>query len=230
MKIRRNLALIVAAGQGRLAGSKLPIQFSDLSGKPVLARTIECFEKSRVIDEIVLVVSEDYLAYASQAIVDKFGFKKIHKIVTGGETRQESVLAGLVACPRATDKIAIHDGVRPFVKATLIETLFDTADDSAAAVPGIHPRELAVLTGNESAGQTFSRGDIFLIQAPQVFFYSKMLDFHRRAQETKFEVNDDARLAEQYGMKLKLIPGRRDNISITDPLDIILAKEIIKQW
>jgi len=230
MKTRRNLALIVAAGKGQLPDSELPVQYMDLAGKPILARTIDCFEKSREVDEIVLVVSEDYLAYASQAVVDKFGYKKIHKIVTGGQSRQESVMAGLVACPRTTDKIAIHDGVRPFVINTLIGDLYAAANDSAAAIPGVHPDGTIKLAKDQLLTGTLSREDVFIAQTPQVFLYSKILEFHERALAAKIEVTDDAMLAERYGMAVKIIGGHVDNIKITSPLDLVLAREIIKQW
>jgi len=137
MKIRRNLAVIVAAGSGMRMNSELPKQYLEINGRPILAKTIDCFEKSVVIDEILLVVAEDYLAYASQAIVDRFGFKKISKIISGGKTRQESVLAGLAAGPPVTDSVAIHDGVRPFVRGALIEQLFESAKSTGAIIPAI---------------------------------------------------------------------------------------------
>jgi len=77
MKTRRNIAVIVAAGAGKRMESKLPKQFIEIGGKPVLAHTIDRFDKCSIIDEIILVVPDDYLAYASRAIVDRYRYKKI---------------------------------------------------------------------------------------------------------------------------------------------------------
>jgi 2-C-methyl-D-erythritol 4-phosphate cytidylyltransferase len=230
MKTRRNLAVIVASGQGTRMKSDLPKQFMELLGKPLLFWTISCFERSRLIDEIILVVPEDYLAYTSQAVVDKFGFRKINKITTGGETRQESALAGLTACPRATDKVAIHDGVRPFVRDTLIDSLFELVTENKAVIPAVRARETVKFVDDKMMARTLPRDRIYLAQTPQVFHYLSILEIHRKAAEEEYEATDDAMLAEQYGMDVEIIEGHYDNIKITTPEDLALAKEILKQW
>jgi len=230
MKTRRNLAVIVASGAGTRMGSKLPKQFMEIGGKPMLALTIERFEKSSSIDEIVLVVCEEYLTYASQAIIDKSGFKKVHKIIGGGETRQESVLAGLTACPRTTDHVCIHDGVRPFVRDSLIQMLFDEVKKTQAVIPAIKVTETLKYVDKEMISKTLPRDNVYIAQTPQVFRYLSILDIHRKAAEANYEATDDAMLAEQYGMKVLVVPGHYDNIKITRPEDIILAEEILKRW
>jgi len=230
MKTRRNLAVIVASGLGARMRSELPKQFMDLAGKPLLFWTISCFERNRMTDEIILVVPEDYLAYSSQAIVDKFAFKKIHKITTGGETRQESVLAGLTACPRATDNVAIHDGVRPFVRDTLLNTLFESVTPEQAFIPAVKIKETIKRVDSQMLAKTLPRENIYLAQTPQVFYYPKIFEIHKKAAEQEYEATDDAMLAEQYGMDVKVIEGHYDNIKITTPEDIVLAGEILKRW
>ena len=117
------VGIIAAGGVGkRILGDfatggegKLPKQFLMLGNKPILAHTIEKFERCELIEEIILVVPEDYLEYCSQAIVDKYSFKKIKRIVCGGKERQDSVYLGLKACPNSTSIVAIHDAVRPLI-------------------------------------------------------------------------------------------------------------------
>jgi len=230
MKTRRNLAVIVASGTGARMKSELPKQFMDLMGKPVLSWTISCFERCRLIDEIVLVVPEDYLAYASQAIVDKYDFKKINKIITGGDTRQESVLAGLTACPRSTDNVAIHDGVRPFVRDTLIEELFESVTETKAVIPAVRAKETVKFVDENMLAKTLPRDRIYLAQTPQVFYYPAIFEIHQKAAEEEYEATDDAMLAEQYGMDVGIVEGHYDNIKITTPVDMALAAEILKRW
>jgi 2-C-methyl-D-erythritol 4-phosphate cytidylyltransferase len=230
MKTRRNLAVIVASGLGTRMNSELPKQFMDLSGKPVLAWTISCFERCRLIDEIIIVVPEDFLSYTSQAIVDMYQFRKIRKIITGGETRQESVLAGLMACPRTADKVAIHDGVRPIVRDTMIERLIETATETMGVVPAVQSRDTVKIASEKMMSRTLPRDKIYLAQTPQVFYYPEILRIHQRAAEEEFEGSDDAMLAEQYGMEVLIVPGYYDNIKITMPEDLILAREILKSW
>jgi 2-C-methyl-D-erythritol 4-phosphate cytidylyltransferase len=230
MKTRRNLAVIVASGTGKRMESKLPKQFIEISKKPVLALAINCFEKSRIIDEIILVVPEKYLAYTSQAVVDRFGYKKIKKIITGGDTRQESVLAGLKACPRTTGDVAIHDGVRPFVRGSLIDRLFEEVKKTKAVIPAIRAKETVKFVDKEMTCKTLPRESIYLAQTPQVFNYISILDIHEKAAEAEYKATDDAMLAEQYGMKVMVVPGHYDNIKITTPADLVLAEEMLKKW
>jgi len=206
MKTRRNMAVIVASGTGKRMETKLPKQFIKIGGKPVLAYTIERFDKCSIIDEIVLVVPDDYLAYTSQAIVDRYKYKKINKIITGGETRQESVLAGLSACPLIKVK------------------------ETKAVIPAIRAKDTVKYVDEDTISKTLPRENIYLAQTPQVFCYKDIFEIHKKAAIAEFEASDDAMLAEQYNMKVMIVPGHYDNIKITHPEDLILAEELLKKW
>jgi 2-C-methyl-D-erythritol 4-phosphate cytidylyltransferase len=229
MKTRRNLAVIAASGLGTRMGSDIPKQFMELLGKPILARAIAPFERCRLIDEIILVVPEEYLAFTSQSIVDKYGYRKILKIITGGETRQESVLAGLTACPRSTGMVAIHDGVRPFVNHILIERLIEAATETRGVIPAVKVKETVKQVDDNMMSKTLPRDNIYLAQTPQVFYYPSIFEIHGKAADSEFEASDDAMLAEQYGLEVMVVDGSYDNIKITTPEDIILAREILKR-
>jgi 2-C-methyl-D-erythritol 4-phosphate cytidylyltransferase len=230
MKTRRNLAIIVAGGSGIRMNAGMPKQYLPIAGKPILALAVDPFEKSPLIDEIILVVSEEYLAYASREIVDKYNLKKVSKIISGGATRRESVLAGLSACPQVSDYVAIHDGVRPFVRTSLIEQLFIAVQQTGAAIPAVNAKDTVKFVEKNFIVSTIPREKAFLAQTPQVFRYINILEFHRKAADQNFEATDDAILAEQYGMKVAIVPGYYDNIKITTPEDLILAEEIMKKW
>lgn len=230
MKTRRNLAVVVAGGAGIRMNANLPKQYLQIAGKPILAMAALVFEKSPLIDEIILVVAEEYLAYASYEIVDKFKLRKVSKIISGGNTRQESVLAGLTASPQVTDFVAIHDGVRPFVRQTMIEQLFESVKLTGAAIPVVNAKETIKLVEDKLIVSTVPREKAYLAQTPQVFRYENILQIHRKAADQKYEATDDAMLAEQYGMQVAAVSGYYDNIKITTPEDLILAEEIIKKW
>ena len=127
MKTRRNIAVLAAAGTGNRMKADLPKQFMDLGGKPIAAYSLDLFERCRYIDEVVIVVAEDHIVYASQELVDKFSFKKVNKITTGGKTRQESVFAALTSCPSGIDLVAIHDAARPLL--TMTHAVHDQGDN-----------------------------------------------------------------------------------------------------
>jgi 2-C-methyl-D-erythritol 4-phosphate cytidylyltransferase len=156
--------------------------------------------------------------------------KKVSKIISGGTTRQESVLAGLSASPPVTDYVAIHDGVRPFIRQTIIEQLFKSVEQTGAAIPAVNAKETVKLVENNLITSTIPREKAFLAQTPQVFRYENILEIHRKAADQKYEATDDAMLAEQYGMKVAIVSGYNDNIKITTPEDLILAEEILKKW
>lgn len=116
-------ALIVAAGKGKRMGLGYNKQYLLIDGKEVIARTIDIFEEADFIDNIVVVVSKDEIEYFKENIIERYGYKKVDKLVCGGEERQHSVYNGLVEC-KNSDIVVIHDGARPFVKKEhILETI-----------------------------------------------------------------------------------------------------------
>ena len=228
MKTRRNTALVVAAGGGSRFGGELSKQFADLLGKPIVVYSLELFERCSLIDEVVLVVAEDYLVYASQEIVDRYRLKKINKLTTGGESRQESVLAGLSACQPGADLVVIHDAVRPLLTMDLLSKTMEKAEETGGAILAVPSKESVKLVEGESVVRTLVRDTIWIAQTPQVFRFEKILDAHRRAEAAGNEATDDSELYEQYCGRVSVIHGSRNNIKITTPGDLILAAELLR--
>ncbi len=229
MKTSRNIAIVVAAGTGSRFGGALPKQFLDLGGKPMVVHSLELFEKSELVDEIILVVSDEYLSYASQAIVDQFELRKIRKITCGGETRQESVMAGLTACPAGIDLVAIHDAARPFLSDDLFEKVLTRASETGAAILAVRARESIKSSPDGKIGKSLRRDSIWIAQTPQVFRFDKIYSAYKRADDAQNDqATDDAELFEQYIGPVSIVPGSYNNIKITTPADFVLAREIIK--
>ncbi len=228
MKTRRNTALVVAAGGGSRFGGELSKQFADLLGKPIVVYSLELFERCSLIDEVVLVVAEDYLVYASQEIMDRYRLKKINKLTTGGENRQESVLAGLSACQPGVDLVVIHDAVRPLLTMDLLSKTMEKADQTDGAILAVPSTESVKLVEGESVVRTLMRDTIWIAQTPQVFRFEKILDAHKRAEAAGNEATDDSELYEQYCGRVSVIHGSYNNIKITTPGDLILAAELLK--
>ena len=118
--LMKNVAIVLAAGQGKRMNSKVQKQFLLIKEKPVLYYTLNAFETSPLISEIVLVTGKDEIEYCRQEIVEKYGFQKVCKIVAGGKERYHSVYHGIQAIDEA-DYVFIHDGARPFVDGETIE-------------------------------------------------------------------------------------------------------------
>ena len=120
----KNVAIVLAAGQGKRMQSKVQKQFLLIKEKPVLYYTLNAFENSPVITDIILVTGKDEIEYCQKEIVEKYGFKKVCKIVAGGKERYHSVHHGLQAVEEA-DYAFIHDGARPFVDNDMIERAYE---------------------------------------------------------------------------------------------------------
>jgi 2-C-methyl-D-erythritol 4-phosphate cytidylyltransferase len=229
MKTSRNIAIVVAGGEGKRFGNELPKQYHKLTGKPVITYCLDLFERSDIIDEVVLVVSEDYLVYASTEIVDKYGYRKIKKITSGGDTRQESVHAGLTACPTGIDLVIIHDAVRPFVAQDLLYEAAKTANISGAAILAVPAKESIKLVSGKVVEKTLLRETVWIAQTPQVFRFDSILDAHERAVAAENEASDDSQLYEQYCGEVSVVRGSYNNIKITTRADLFMAEEILRE-
>lgn len=229
MKTSRNVAIVAAGGIGKRFADERPKQYHDLGGRPMICHCLDLFERSDLIDEVVLVVSDDYLVYASQAIVDKTGYRKIKKITTGGESRQESVLAGLSACPKGIDLAVIHDAVRPFLARDLLHAVIIKALETGAAILAVPAKETVKLVKGLIIEKTPLRDTVWIAQTPQVFKFDSILEAHKRAEVAKNEATDDSQLYEQYCGEVSIVRGSYNNIKITTRGDMALAEEIFRE-
>ena len=216
-------AVIVAGGSGRRMGSEIPKQYLDLAGKPVLMHTIERFRAFNDSLEVITVLPENQLRYWNE-LQKKYSFNIPQTLVKGGKARFFSVRNGLkfVDVPSL---VAIHDGVRPFVSHDTIKRCFETAEKLGNAIPVISPEDsLRIVTGQDSA--PVSRLQVKQVQTPQVF----MSDLIKKAylQDYLPEFTDDATVLERTGVKINLVEGNRENIKITSPEDMLIARTLIR--
>jgi len=208
-----------------------PKQFLEIAGKPMVEQTISIFEKADCIDEIILVISPEEIEKAK-----KFKFKKIKKIVAGGKERQDSVNNGLKELPDDCEIVAIHDGARPFVSVDIIEESVREAKKEGAIVVGVPVKDTIkqlqtsnIKHQNKSELQiekTLNRKSLWRAQTPQVFKKEIIVKAYQ-AGYNRYQVTDDAMLVEKLGIPVKMAMGSYQNIKITTPEDLKLAKGII---
>jgi 2-C-methyl-D-erythritol 4-phosphate cytidylyltransferase len=221
--------IIVAAGKSKRIQDKVPKQFIDIGGKPVLSHTLESFEKCEEIDEILLVVAEGWLTYCSAEVVDKYGFKKVKKVISGGERRQDSVYKGLLAVPGDTSIVVIHDGVRPLIKTSKIAKTIESCRECKAVILAVRVKETVKRVEDGSVVTTLSRERLWSAQTPQTFDYKILLDAYEKAESDGFVGTDDASLVERMGVEVKILEGDYDNIKITTLEDLVLVEEILRK-
>lgn len=221
-------AIIVAAGRGQRAGGSIPKQFQSICGKPILYYTLQKFEKCTLVDEVVLVASEDWLFYVSEDIVDRFDFKKVKKIVSGGKERQDSVFAGLKTLEGPPDIVAIHDAVRPFITIEKIEETIKACEKYGAAILAVPPKETIKIESAGFVDKTQARDSLRSVQTPQIFKYELIYNAYTKAFEKGLYETDDSALVERLGHRVKIVEGEYSNIKITTPLELQLAELILK--
>ena len=220
----KKYAIIVAGGKGLRMGGELPKQFIPVEGRPVLMRTLDAFHAFDSAMEIILVLPRDHQPYW-QELCAEYQFAVPHRIADGGATRFHSVQSGLALADEPEALIAVHDGVRPFVSPEVIEACYREAEAHGAVVPVIPIVETVrhlLLEGSE----TVSRDAYRLVQTPQTFRASLL----RRAYEQPFceAFTDDASVVEALGHVVHLVEGNRENIKLTTPYDLIVAKALVE--
>ncbi len=224
----KNCAIVVAGGKGRRMRRSVNKLFLCLDNKPILAHTLEAFEKSNSIYSIILVVAEDEMEYCEKEIVSKYSISKVSKIVLGGEIRQQSVFNGLKAIDNNCNIVLIHDGARPFINDKIIEDGIKYASIYGASACGVEPKDTIKIRDNSGFSKcTLKRSELFCVQTPQCFKLDIILKAHEYIIKKNVTVTDDTSVAELYGNKVFLYEGSYNNIKITTPDDLILGERIL---
>ncbi|MDX5340863.1 MAG: 2-C-methyl-D-erythritol 4-phosphate cytidylyltransferase [Cyclobacteriaceae bacterium] len=219
-------AILVAGGRGTRMGGPISKQYLSIGGKPVLMHTLEAFYATDSSIFLILVLPKDDFGYWDE-LCRKFNFRLPHQVVAGGNSRFQSVKNGLNALPFQKGLVAIHDGVRPFVKKEVILESFSKADSTGSAVAVISVKDsLRKLTDD---GKSFSKERQYyrLVQTPQTFQVEKI----RKAFESEEipQFTDDATVYEYQGWQVTLIAGNVENIKITTPEDLEYAEFLISK-
>ncbi len=209
--------VILAAGSSRRFGAdKL---FLPLGGKPVLAWSLDVFQRSPLIGSIVLVMNEENIQ-AGRELSALYRWGKVSEICCGGPRRQDSVKQGI---SRITNDpfLLIHDGARPFVTEDMIARGIEAADQTGAAVPAVPVKDTIKLGSSDNyVKMTLDRELLHCVQTPQVFRSDIIVQAY---DQNTADVTDDAALVEKLGYRVKLFTGSYDNIKITTAEDMELA-------
>lgn len=224
----RNFAIILAAGRGTRMNQTINKMYLPLKGKPIIAHTLEAFYSLDIVQGITLVVSPGEEELMREKVLDIYPPKKPIKLVQGGAERQHSVYNGLKELPSDTQLVAIHDGARPLITPQVIERSFEVAKRWGAAVAGMPVKDtIKVVDSNGRVKDTPDRSYLWLVQTPQTFRYSLIMEAHKRAIEDNFLATDDSALVERLGKEVYMIEGGYENLKVTTPEDIAIAEEIL---
>lgn len=222
----KNTAIVLAAGKGARMGSKLPKQFLNIQGKPVLYYSLKTFQDSPLIRDIILVIGSEWQEYCREHILEPYGITKVVQMTEGGRERYDSVYAGLCACTDS-DYVLIHDGARPFITENILDRAMQTARKYKACVVGMPSKDtIKIADADGFIASTPPRAQVWTIQTPQVFDYALVRSAYEKMMALGMEgITDDAMVVEAAGScKVRLVEGSYENLKITTPEDIKIAQ------
>jgi 2-C-methyl-D-erythritol 4-phosphate cytidylyltransferase len=227
----KTVAVIPAAGAGVRMGIDQPKQYLELDGRPLLSVTLERFQRCPSVAAVILVAPPEDLDYCRKTVVEPLSINKNVQIVAGGKRRQDSVLKGIEASRGDYELVLIHDGVRPLVTTSFIEDVISAARKERAVVAALPSKETVKEIGEDLLViRTYNRRFVWLVQTPQVFQYEDILYAHRKALEEGWDdVTDDASLLEKIGIPVRVLEGREDNIKVTTPHDLDMARYLLER-
>jgi 2-C-methyl-D-erythritol 4-phosphate cytidylyltransferase len=221
------IALIPAAGAGKRMGRETSKQYLEIGGRPILAHTLDVFDRCDAVSEVCLIVPEDDCPYACD-LVDGMRFSKPIRVIAGGKERQDSVKNGLDAIYNC-DIVMVHDGVRPFVTEAIINRSIEETAKYGATVVAIPAKDtIKSVDAEGNVIETLDRKRLWQIQTPQTFRYEILKEAFDKAYKEGFYGTDDAALVERLGCKVKVVEGSYDNIKITTQEDLVIAEAILK--
>ena len=222
-------AIIVAAGKGIRMSDSVRKQYIALDGMPMLSRTLGVFNRCDLIDRIIVAVPEDDIDFCRHEIIPAANMEKEPILVIGGARRQDSVYSSLKTIETDDGVVLIHDGVRPFVNPEHLVACIKGAQEHGACILGIPAFDTVkhVNAKNEIV-QTQKRDTLWLAQTPQAFQLQLIKKAHEIAKQEGFMGTDDASLVERLGGVVKIIPGSRSNIKITNQEDLKLAQALLQ--
>ena len=223
---RKKYVIFTAAGSGTRMKASEPKQFLLLEGLPVLHRTIFAFVDACPDVKVVTVLPKEHVARWEELCL-KYPMNVPQRIVHGGITRFHSVKNALAKVPDGAI-VAVHDGVRPLVSASLIREMFERMKTCRALIPVLPVTDTLKSLERSGSGELKPTGEpdpdrsrIYGAQTPQMFLSEELKAAYTLPYDTAY--TDDASVAARYGIPLSFIEGERNNIKITTPEDMPLA-------
>lgn len=220
-------AIVPAAGTSQRMGGENKL-FMSLSGVPVLMRTLCAIDQAELVDEIIVATQEELLLDVA-SLCSRCGLHKPVRVIRGGSTRTESVLAAAVEADPRAELIAVHDGARPLVRPEDFDEMIRLGERTFAVAPALPVSDTIKVADMSGLVQsTPERKSLYAVQTPQVFQANILRAALQAALNSGAELTDDCGAVERLGKEVYLTPGNPENIKITTPLDMTIAEGILK--
>jgi 2-C-methyl-D-erythritol 4-phosphate cytidylyltransferase len=222
------IAVVLAGGVGRRLGGSAPKQLIEVAARPILSYAVEAFDRSRDIDEILVVMAAGH-EDAAAAIVRPF--PKVRAVIGGGDTRTQSTLRAMEALAAAPDdaRVLFHDAARPFVDATVIAACLDALNSCDAVAVAVPTADTIVEVANDQVVAMPPRDTLRRFQTPQGFRLGTLRKAYELAlADPAFTATDDCGVVHRYlpDVPIRVVPGDERNLKVTHPLDLIIAEHL----
>ncbi len=214
-----NTAIILAAGISKRFGGKIPKQYLEINAKKIIDYSIETFQSSKCIDDIIIVVEDKFIPKLKNKYPNL-------KVVKGGKTRKESTYYGLNSCSKKTEFVLIHDAARIFVTNHMINDCINALSKFDAVTIATKITDTIAKYNNNEISSMKNRDELISIQTPQAFHYNKILNSHKQFSG---DATDDIRIMLNSGYKCSFITGYDINFKITTNYDYLIASKILKK-
>jgi 2-C-methyl-D-erythritol 4-phosphate cytidylyltransferase len=214
-------AVLAAAGRGERLGSDRPKAFTRLGGRPLLAESLERLEGSDWIERIVIAAPPEW-EEPSILVAEEIAATKVSSVVTGGETRSESVRLALKEVPDDAAVVLVHDAARPLLPEAVIErVLAPLSEGWDGAVPALPVADTVKRVEGDRVAETLPRRELVAAQTPQAFVASVLRE--ALAGDVS-NASDCASLVEARGGRIVVVEGDRRLLKVTDADDLALVE------
>lgn len=227
-----NTAIILAGGVGTRMGLDCPKQFLPVEDKPIIAYCFDIFQKHAEIDNLVVVVSEEWQSFVEESAA-KYGVDKIRGYAPAGKTRQHSIYNGLkciaATCP-GTDIVIVHDAARPLVSDEIISACIQGATEYDGAMPVISVKDTVYQSKDgKTIDCLLTRSELFAGQAPESFRFQKYYQIHNEVTDAEIGATaGSSEIAYRHGMEIRMVKGSERNLKITTIEDLETFETILK--
>lgn len=223
----KNYGIILASGTGIRYGGDVPKQFVKIAGKTILEHTIEIFEKTKDINEIIIVITPEYRNFAENILL-KNSFKKVTKLLNGGETRKESSYIGISSIDEEEANVIIHDCARPFLTEKIIVDCIKALEKYSAVDVAIPSSDTIIEVKDNIIQNIPNRANLRRGQTPQCFKLSVIKKAHELSEKDN-NFTDDCGLIVKYNLgEVFVVEGDIENIKVTYPSDIFMADRLFQ--
>lgn len=228
-KKRFTSAIVLAAGDGNRFGRENGRkQFCPVAGVPALVRSLQVFQTSEQIREIILVTAKDEIERC-ESYREEYGLTKIKVVLPGGSDRQASAKIGFDAVSSKAEFVAIHDGARCLLTEKMLRETLEAAFTHGAAVAAEKSRDSVKVA--DAAGfvkESPDRQYVWLAKTPQIFLANMYRAALYTAEKDNVRATDDSALVERIGFRVKLVECGSENLKLTVPSDLPVAEAILR--